>query len=365
MTFVVDAKRAELVLDAILDRYRRGAYPYNLRKSMLDGFEFPKRLKRGGEAEARFWFFACMLMRGGIDSDTGLKAMVEMYDQTMGRSGPRPFDPRYARKMDPLLLTGLLGLKKTKEEEPTLAIPGLEKVKPPDQPDEPHRFAIDWINSAKIVYEQFDGKALQIISQIRDYDDAVRLIRNTGKSGFPGFQYKMVSMICFFWIETGLLQPLLYPPPIDFHFNRVAVATRMVTRTGRKKVLSVKSGELDAFQGVLREMYLDYITLRGYSTNEVADAVWLLSRTLCKNNPGNSSSVGEYAARATVITPHQVDMLLNGSDQLQFERSCKRCPVRSQCELNVPNAHYYKLGRIETSERIDDTPVEHLFEVKD
>ena len=104
MTFVVDAKRAELVLDAILDRYRRGAYPYNLRKSMLDGFEFPKRLKRGGEAEARFWFFACMLMRGGIDSDTGLKAMVEMYDQTMGRSGPRPFDPRYARKMDPLLL---------------------------------------------------------------------------------------------------------------------------------------------------------------------------------------------------------------------------------------------------------------------
>lgn len=364
MTFLVDAKRAELVLDAILDRYKRGAYPYNTRKGMLDGFELPKKLKRGGEAEARFWFFACMLMRGGIDSDTGLKAMVEMYDQTMGRGGSRPFDPRYARKMNPLLLTELLGLKKPDQREKTLEIPGLESGLQ-DPPNEPHRFAIDWINSAQIVYEQFGGKVLQIADQIADYDDAVRLIRNTGSSGFPGFQYKMVSMICFFWIETGLLQPFLYPPPIDFHFNRIAISTRIVYRSRRQKVLVVRSGELDALQAVLRSMYLDYIKLRGFSTNEVADAVWLLSRSLCKYNPGNMSSKGEYAARSTEVTVHDVDMLLNGEDQAKFERSCKRCPVRAKCVLNVPNAHYYTLGRLETSERIDYTPVDHLFKVSD
>ena len=339
MTFVVDAERAEQVLDAILDRYKRGAYPYNVRSSMLDEFELPKRLKRGGEAEARFWFFACMLMRGGIDSDTGLKILVRLYDQTMVKGGPKPFNPSSARKMNPVELTKLLELNGKAEQE-----------------NKPHRFAIDWIDCAQLICDRYDGKVLNIVERINNYEDVVSIVLNLQGGGFPGFQYKMVSMICFFWIEAGLLEPFPYPPPVDFHLIRVAVATRIVYRTKDQKILVVRSGELIRLQAALRMMYLDYIIASGVSTNDLADALWLHSRMMCRFNPGNKTTKGEYAARQTKITPHVVD-LAHSSDQRKFEKSCKRCPVRQKCLLNVPSAYYYTLGRIETSERVDNTPV--------
>lgn len=333
MTFVVDAKRAELVLDAILDRYKRGAYPYNVKRSMLSEFELPKKLKRGGEAEARFWFFACMLMRGGIDSDTALAAMSRLYDAEMVPSGAKPFDPKWAAKMTPEEMSGLIMEAGT----------GL------------FRLARDWVNSAQVLVGQYNGRVLKLVDQIDNYETALQLIRKDGDTGFPGFQHKMVSMLLFFLIESDLMEYFPYPPPVDFHLIRVAIATGLVKRKENADEFS-RSGELKRLQEKLRWMYLQYISSRNVTSNEVSDAVWLLSRMLCRYNPGNKTYRGEYAARSTEITPHKVDLTF-GSDQEKFERSCGRCPVRGSCGLNVPSAYYYTQGKIITSERIDDTPV--------
>lgn len=340
MDYIIDTKRAELVLDAILDRYNRGAYPYNTKRSMLAELELPSNLVRGGEDEARWWFFSCMLMRGGINSDTALEALKEAYEAEMTPGGLRPFDPQCAAKLTVYQMTGI------NREAGT----GL------------YRLGRDWINCAKILVEKYDGQVMQLIEQFSDYETATGLLRKKGGTGFPGFQYKMTSMLLFFLVESGLLKYFPYPPPVDFHLIRVTVATGIV-KTDRpgNLVIARTAREIERLQEALRQMYLDYASRRGIRSNELSDAVWLHSRLLCRFNPGNATSLGEYNARSTRISPNQVDF--NGIDSDRFERSCRRCPVRSFCDWNVPSAYYYTQGRVVVSERRDDSPIETLFDI--
>lgn len=325
MDYIIDVARRDAVLDSILDRYRRGGYPYNLKRSMLAVLKMPEKLTRGGEAEARFWLFSCMLMRGGINTDTALTAMSRMYDREMTRTGKRPFEPRRAKNLSIDELTGLL------QETGT----GL------------YRIARDWIAVAAIVTEQYEGRVMELVSALHNYDTAAGLLVNRNGQGLPGFQYKMVSMFLFFLTEAGLMEYFPYPPPVDFHLQRVAAETLIITRKDGSERLAYNKREHETLQAVLREMYLDYIVLRGIRSNELADAVWLLSRMMCRWNPGNKSSVGERVGRQTPISIHQADFSKK-SDKRKYERSCGRCPVEDLCERNVCSNPYYVQGLLGT-----------------
>jgi hypothetical protein len=281
MIFRVDTMRAAEVLDRILDRYQRGAYPYNLKSSMLDALEMPKRLKRGGEDEARWWFFACMLMRGGVDSDTALAAISKLYDAEMRQGGKWPFRPQQAANMTPEQMSGLLQDVGT----------GL------------YRLARDWVNCATLLKQRYRSSVLCLLEQIHDYDSAVNLLRNRNGDGFPGFQYKMVSMLLFFMTEANLIPYFPYPPPVDFHLQRVAVETEIIRRTSGSETIAYNQKEHDHLQAVLRDLFLGYITRCGIKSNELSDALWLHSRMMCRWNPGNRSSRAiESQGRSPVLT---------------------------------------------------------------
>ncbi len=324
MEYIVDVARRDEVLDAILDRYRHGGYPYNLKRSMLSVLKMPDRLRRGGEAEARFWLFACMLMRGGINSDTALDALSRMYDREMGVSGRQPFHPKRAQYLSIEEMSGLL------QEAGT----GL------------YRIARDWIAVAQLLVQRYDGQVLQMMSQIGDYDDAVRLLHNEKNRGLPGFQFKMVSMLIFFLTEAELIEYFPYPPPVDFHLQRVPIETLMIVRKDGNSRLAYTARQHIEFQSCLRAMYMDYIISRDIRSNEVSDAVWLLSRMMCRWNPGNTAYVPkERDGRKTIVTIHQADFTAL-SDMKRYERSCARCPVESMCERNVSSGPYYVQGII-------------------
>lgn len=327
MDYVVDAERVERVLDPILNRYLYKGYPYNITPTMLANLTLPTCLKRGGEAEARWWFFCCMLMRGGVDSDTALRAMSAMYDREMRRGGLWPFKPERAAKLSIEQMTGLL------QEAGT----GL------------HRLARDWINAAATLQDLHGGLVMSMLEQMETYEDAVELLHRNEKAGtgFAGFRFKMVSMFLFFVTEAGLIEYFPYPPPIDFHLQRVAIVTGMVQRGDKQPLIAYNQRQHDELQAVLRAAYLDYIRHRGLLSNQVSDAVWLLSRMMCRFNPGNTVYAGERDGRSTPLTPHVVDWFSKeGVDFAKFARSCQRCPVRGHCHWNLGSQPYYVAGQL-------------------
>jgi hypothetical protein len=342
MDYIVDTKRRDLVLDAILDRYRRGAYPYNLKRTMLAVLKMPERLERGGEDEARWWFFCCMLMRGGVDSDTALRALSIMYDRQMQRGGLWPFNPHKAALLTEDQLTGLIKDAGT----------GLE------------RYARDWINSARIMVERFDGSVLKMMDSFdADYETAAMILRNQGNSGFPGFQYKMVSMLLFFVTEAKLIAYFPYPPPIDFHLQRVAVATEIVSRDDGKWILANSQKEQDRLQEALRDTYLEYIAQTGIRSNELSDALWLLSRMLCRRAPGNRTTQPktDKIGRSRPVLIPGADFTTT-RDLRKHDASCGRCPVQSQCKYNVSSGHYYVKGQTRIIGEREESPVNLLFD---
>ena len=340
MTYIVDTERGDMVLDLLLDQYHRGAYPYNLKSSMLSVLKMPKSLKRGGEDEARFWFFACMLMKGGIDSDVALKALSGAYDKEMRPLGLKPYRPEYAAHLDARDMTGILRDAGT----------GL------------YRLVNDWILCARIILERYDGEVLNLVNGIHDFDSAAELLRNRGKNrGFPGFQFKMVSMLLFFLTESGMIDYFPYPPPVDIHLQRVPVETEMVRRKDGTEIIAYNQREHDTLQEVLREYYVDYMVRRGYKSNEIADAVWLFSRMMCRWNPGNrTSEVGKKKGRSTKLVTHKPDWSTR-RDIRKYERSCGRCVIEQLCEWNMPSRYLYVQGMIRTHGKREKTARPALF----
>lgn len=330
MDYIVDTERVELVLDAILDRYRLSGYPYSRKRSMLVNLKLPSLLERGGEAEARWWFFCCYLMRGGINTDTALAALSRMYDREMqddSQDARMPFIPERAAILTAEEMSGLL------QEAGT----GL------------YRLANDWITGAATMQERYGGQVLNLLADVHDYESAVEILHNQGKSGFSGFRYKMVSMFLFFVTEAGLLEYFSYPPPVDIHLQRVAIETGMIRCDDGSETFAYTAGQHDKLQSTLRNLYLEYMNKRGVLSNELSDAVWLLSRMLCRFNPGNMVSAPKQRdGRKTVLTFHQADFSTL-RDQRKYARSCARCPVEHLCEWNVPAQPYYIQGRVGTS----------------
>ena len=332
----VDASRAEVVLGKIWERYLTGEYPYNRASTMLPQNYVPARLPRGGEEEAWYWMVVCLWMRGGVNSTDSAKQLSQLYDFCAKRRGLNPFIPAQAARMSETQIINLL--KKV----------GLGM----------HQSSPAWAENARRLMQIWDGSVLAIFEGVTSYEIAwPRLIQDNG-TGFVGFQHKMACMILYFLMEAGLIKGFPFPPPVDFHLQRVAIATGILRRSDGGSQIAYTEKEFDAVQSLLRDLFLEYELRHGLDGNRFTDSLWILSRTLCRYNPGNRTlQMGTYQARKTKLEAYQPDWS-KPTDVKAWERSCGACPARQFCDGNVPAGPRYRLGKLVVITPRQDPPAE-------
>ena len=320
MEIIVDETRLDEVIGTLLATYQADAYPYNLPGAVLpqDPAHLPHKLELGSVDHAMFLFSICYYMRGGMKSVTATRQLSRLYVRR-----PNVFDANHVSNVRKSLLRISLecvDLKYLKNN-----VPGY------------------WIENARRIVELYGGDPRNIFAGVADFEEACHRVRNNKRGGgFMGFQEKMVSMLLYYFMDASLIEKFPFPIPIDFHVMRVSVATGIVTFKDMPENRDVYSKQLLA---VLRDIYLDYVIRYNVDPVILANAIWLMSNTLCANNPGNRiSQEGVYAARSTILNEPSPEWTTN--EISWYERTCGSCVIETLCDLNIPNGHYTRKGQI-------------------
>jgi hypothetical protein len=317
MTIVVNHSRALVVLDALMARYEANGLPYSADHVRLpqDARHLPRGLSRDPVRHAMFFFNLCYWMRGGTSSVDAAIKLGRLFTRH-----PDFFDAPVAAQFSeerlvlPLTNVGLTGMINSAR--------------------------VFWPENARRLNAQYNGDPRQIFTGITTYEQLVKRAKNNGKGGgFQGFGKKMASMLAYYYIDQGLIQPQPYAVPVDFHLMRIALANELVRVTPEPSTGNLRSDELE---DTLRSLFSWYASKRGVDPRKLTNALWLLGSNLCSNQPGNRAKQGPPRARATHVapviyrgTPAEVELLL---------RTCGQCPLEETCTGNFPSPYYYRKG---------------------
>lgn len=268
MQVTVDRKAVFKLLDTILPEWEERKYPYNRKDAVIPQTIIPKELRDDKYALACFYFYICIYMRGGIESLQAFNAMLQMQ-----HDHPELFIPLYVQWIPHQELQEIL--KEYIGWDSRAA-------------------AHNWIENSRRLVLHWKGDPLNLIKGLKSYTEACRRIRNKktkgeiAKSrhngvGFVGFQYKMVSMLLYFYDWEEWLEPRFpYPSPADFHNFRLGIAAGAIKVT-------LKPGEMakanEKMSRPWRLAIFSYIIERGADPVKVSDALWLRSLVQCGNSP--------------------------------------------------------------------------------
>lgn len=335
--FTIDYDRAKTVFDSLILALRNRTPPFH-------GFTLPQHearlfeaFERGSLMHERVLFAACNYMRGGQNSDTAM----------------RMFAPMYA-KYPEIFAVGC-------GENPHITTETIRAVLVEHnltyKVDEVARF---WLANFAKLDTYWEGSPSALFRGTQDFDVFVtRIKRRASKRpehGFYGFQEKMIAMLAYFLMDAGFLPEFPVPTPIDFHNGRVLIGHEIIVRSGEN---AQENFFKEQFKRAAREVTLWYIRESDVLSRELADVLWLLSRTFCRHNPANISSRGKYSARSTVVTKKSV--VWSSARIRTYERTCLQCPVQSTCTFAVPSAHYYVQGKLVARDVVAHSPQERLF----
>ncbi|MBI2984689.1 MAG: hypothetical protein HYY50_03630 [Candidatus Kerfeldbacteria bacterium] len=339
----LDMRRARRVFGRIVVAYQRQQFPFNLPGVVLPHIDerLPNTMHRGGEDHARFLFYACLQMKGGIKSDTALQTLARLHERR-----PDLFRPECAGRLSPADVTRLLVDYRL----------GLNS----------QLIGQHWVENSRRLMARHDGRVIGMFHGIRTYDEACRLVLNqlngpSGPAGFLGFGHKMVSMLLYFLIDARLITEFPFPPPVDIHWLRLLVEHRILSwrgRIGTEPPDDLPYGGNFFQPGILadvRRLLRRYIETCGWPQVEVNNAIWLYAKTLCGRQPGNRSHHGRYPARRTTVRP--VSIAWTPEQLRAYQQTCARCIVQRTCRFNVPSALYNQLGRIQIRGRRPQPPV--------
>lgn len=325
MDLTVNEPLAGVVLGKIWERYQSGTYPYDNYQGQLPQNYIPDTLKLGGKEEAWYWMVMCLWMRGGINSTDAAKSLKKLFENLANRRCLNLFVPEQAARMKPGRIVQLL-------EQAGLGM---------------HQVAPNLVRNAACLVEHWDGDVQAIFEGVASLADPYQVCYDRlQESGFEGFRYKITSMLLYFLVERGLIKEFPFPPPVDFHLQRVAVATAIIEPRDGRDVIAYSQRGYDQLEGLLRPLYLDYALSREIPGNRMTDMLWVLSRTLCRRYPGNRTrQIGKNKARSTKLEAHTPDWTKKTALKA-FDISCGSCPVRDHCPYGVPSGPRYKLGRL-------------------
>lgn len=332
----VDDDTGFYVFDILIERWQATPkkFPFDQRAAIIPQNIIPAKLRADTEELFNFYLNICLYMRGGIESLQAFRAMIRLWQDKR-----ELFDPFYAEKLY------------QDELQPILRqYVGWDS----------HAAARYWIENAKRLVWNWEGKASNVFRGLRNHEEAMRRIQNkrTKKElqeansvdgrgqGFMGFQAKMVSMWLYFMDWEGLLEEsFLYPTPADFHNFRLGLAHRIL-------VLEPEPEEIRSAEKISkpwRELTMRYLqSRRGKVTPvQLADAIWLFSLTLCGNSP-----LTDYHERVDnnghgMFDPNDLEHssrpdFLSSRFRSRLQRTCLSCPLIDTCELAIPAGPYYQ-----------------------
>jgi hypothetical protein len=348
MQVTVDKKIVFRLIDTLLARWTAEPkkYPYNRPDAIIPQYLIPGEIRARKETLACFYFYICIYMRGGIESAQAFNAMIRMW-----REHPTMFDPIHAQWSTPAELQ-----------------PILKKYVGWDS----HAASVNWVENSRRLMRHWEGNPLNLLKGLRNYDEALRRIRNKLQKGdqrkarldgrgFRGFQPKMVSMLIYFYDwERWLEKRFLYPAPADFHNFRLGLNQGAIIVSDCDDGFVRSSEKLSA---PWREAVMDYLKARKADPIEVADAIWMYSLVMC----GNSPLMNEREAKPKVKKkgsrileplpemfeaarlPHRVDEASHqhiGRFRRALKETCLRCVIAKTCTLAIPSRPYYRKGKL-------------------
>lgn len=334
---VVDQQRVDEVLDTLMDAYNEDAYPYDQPWVMVphEQQNMPETLKRNTPEHANFFFSVCYYMRGGIKSVDAVKRMGQMYD-----SYPELFDMEYVYER-------LKYDSWDEYENKEFLIEEIAAVLTKFGLGFQMTTAKAWVANAERLMERYDGDARNIFNDVSDYDTCVeRIVNDSNGKGFVGFRYKMASMLAYFLMDEELVDPFVFPIPIDVHVMRVSIANEMIKFPDAPHGTNLFNEQTTA---ALRDVYYNYAMRKGVNPLRLCNAVWLLSGAICSKTPGNRTyePLGRKfrQGRGTVLLPEIIDPN-SIKQQREYARSCGACPVKATCTKNIPIKPYYVSGAL-------------------
>ena len=286
----------------------------------------PLGLKRGSTAHAMFLFNLCLYMRGGAPSIDAAKRLGLLYTRR-----PKLFDAASAAQADPESITMSL-------ERVGLMYGRFRNAKP-------------WVENSLRLTQWYDGDPRKIYAGVEDTLEIRRRVMNnsrqnklgqyTRREGFWGFGFKMTDMLTYYLKEAGMIDPPVFSIPVDFHVMRLMLAHELVD-TGTVKL---KDAGVHELVRVLQIAFIRYRLESGIDETEIANALWLFSKLLCAQHPGNRTMRGSYNGQNTPFRPYNPTWN-NRSDMRFNARSCGNCPIEKTCKSDIPNGPYNITGEV-------------------
>ncbi len=326
---------AEEIYSKLLETLRLVQYPYDqpkVRPPQIPEF-LPKSLPLGSREHALFLFASCYQM-SGIESDVAFNLLRGVYEEN-----PHIFLPEYVVENDitPGTISDILDRHQLRYKS---QVNGRA-----------------WIENSYKLHKHWGNDPRNLFIGTNSYDELADRIRNkkntktvgTPKEGMFGFQHKMVCMLAYFLTDADLVKvPYLFPVPVDFHHMRVHLATKMVVVSGRKSVRASKR-----LEKVIRNLSIWYCLNHDLpSSNPIADAVWLLSKYLCSQYPGNATTTGprQKTVDGKVLRrsgkSRNKEVTWEPSQVAAYYRSCGSCPIDEFCKISIGAGQHYQKAQL-------------------
>ncbi len=382
MRFIVNRRKLFDKLDALLELFERKLYPFNRPDAIVPQKILPLEMRESAPTSiltgqgvelfhpgtldkrytlACFYFYVCIYMRGGIESLQAFNAMIKLW-----RKYPELFNPFYVQN---------LTVEKLQ--------PILKKFVGWDS----EKAAYNWIENSKRLVLHWGGNPLNLIKGLRTWEEACRRIRNKRTSrdkreagidgqGFEGFQYKMVSMLLYFydweeWFEVKFV----YPSPADFQNFRFGFSLELIVAVldghdqsmleynpGGVVVITVSEKVSEPWRNAI----MAYIRSRKADPVKVADAIWLFPLILCGNSPATMTKAEPLKKlrekderlgmlEGKLLEPYQLhfngaqgfvedwkhDGWVMARSRRALQQTCYTCPFLSDCKFSIPAKPYY------------------------
>ena len=341
MRVTVDRSAVFKLIDTILPLWQEKEYPYNRKEAVIPQTIVPQELRNDKDALACFYFYACIYMRGGIESKQAFNALLRMRKQHLDF-----FDPLIVQAMDP-----------REVQEVLKTFIGWDSK----------AASHNWVENSRRLAAHWGGSPLNLMRGVRSYEDACRRILNKRakrvlkgfsrqEEGFVGFQHKMVSMLLYFLDWEGLLpRRFAYPSPADFHNFRLGIAAgAILIETAPGKIPRTH----EDISAPWRAAVLAYIQKRKADPVEVADAIWLYSLIMCGTSPATTTrkeplkrhKVGGAQESTLLLVTEEEEGRWDPLERATFshralEKTCVICPFADGCRP-VPAQPYYTKGQL-------------------
>ncbi len=374
--FYIDYGMAGQVFGAMIQRLSQKGIPYNSAHVPQADHYLPNNLERESRQHAIFLFMLCLWMRGGVESDTATIFLKKFHEEK-----PEYFNPSMYFDRRNITVQGLIDnikaeliryrLNQRVEENSIGWVYNMRKL------------ARHWDSDPRLLMidkPDFEVLSKRIIGKTRggNFD----FVNEDSPNGFMYFREKMASMIAYFLMDAKLVQLFVTPVPVDFHVLRLLTSNLIIRVKGKDVEQSVG---IDFYRPLTlrlaREVTEWYSRVYKVSPIALCDALWLLSRTLCRSNPGNSGYVyderrkeikrdQEENKQSYLPTNFNVDSDLKSEEPiikgrkrykgLRFDvnelfsknkidrvrGTCGACPVKDFCKYNISSGFYYVGGKL-------------------